>query len=54
MIVWIVTRVWAFDGSRIEKVFLSEPDAKKYCKENPAKGDYIEGELVYDSFDVVM
>jgi len=54
MIVWIVRRVWAYDGSVIEKVFLSEPDAKQYCNDELAKyGPNMDGDLVYNSYDVV-
>lgn len=55
MIVWIVRKVWPFDGSIIEKVFLDEEDAKKYCKgHEEVEGDYVKPYLEYNCHNVVM
>lgn len=52
MIVWIVERVWEYDGSMIEKVFLDESKAKEYCRTNIPTDILVEGKLKYDSFKV--
>lgn len=55
MIVWIVRRIWPYDGSQIEKVFLNKDDAKQYCKgQEGDPDDVLKSYLKYDSYDVVM